>query len=237
MDLGFTGILDIILVLGAILFIVIGYFKGFMNKALSIVGVIVILVFSYIYCRQIASFLKAHNIIYPNIYNGVFHKLDSAGLDPSASFVTALEKGIGIPKFFGYFIAFFLGSPADGLGIEYYSDLITIELLNTIVFIIIDIIFIIILIVLNILTRKIRKNEFVRVVDGVFGIILYLCIYSVFVVIVFFVFNVIYMNVDHNTGFGLWLKIDMQLETDNFRISKALFENNYLNFLFGLFKK
>lgn len=236
MDLGFTGILDIILVLGAILFLVIGYFKGFMNKALSILGVILILVFSYLYCRQIASLLKSSNIIYPSIYSMLHKKMDAASVDTSMSFVKVLEVAYGIPTFLANIISFFMGSPASGLGADAYCDLLALEILDIIVFIVVDMILLIALGILHFLTRNMRKNAIVRVVDGIFGMILYLCIYSAFVILIFFVFNVIYMNIDHTSGFGLWLTIDMQLETDKFRISKVLFENNYLNFIFGLFK-
>ena len=55
MDWGFTGLLDVLIVLFALINIFLGFKKGFMNKMLSFVGVIAILIFAFFFCTQVAA--------------------------------------------------------------------------------------------------------------------------------------------------------------------------------------
>ena len=74
MDWGITGLTDIIIILLGILMIVVGYKKGFMNKALSFVGGILLFAFAIFYSTQLAGVFKSSGFIYNGIYEWITSK-------------------------------------------------------------------------------------------------------------------------------------------------------------------
>ena len=67
MDLKFCGIIDIIMVLGGIIMLFVGYKKGFITKILSVASILLIIIFSFFFASTLTGYLKDWNLIYPNI--------------------------------------------------------------------------------------------------------------------------------------------------------------------------
>lgn len=241
MDLYICGLIDIILILGVIIFLIVGYKTGFIKKVINIAGVIVILVFSIVFCNQFAEFLTAHNIIFPGINNAIYstilEKLADKGIASDASINVMLEEGIGIPRFFANFIA--NGIKSDTISSTSDVALSISTYLTGIIMVIISffILFIGLLIVIYILKKiadGMRKNGLIRFIDGTLGALFSLTIYSVVVLVLFCILSYM-MDAEWFSSAREWLIVDMQLETDKFRISKIIYNGNILTNLLNLF--
>ncbi len=223
MDLGFIGIIDIVIILIGILMIIIGYKKGFMNKALSIVGAIVLFAFAIFYSSQLAGVFKSSGLIYNGLYTSFLGKIEPNLND---SFAVTLEKGFGIPSFLATILSFLMGNPAKGLTAEEYADIVATKTVVLISFLILFIGGIIILIILKAITKSLREQQVIKVIDGIFGIFLYLTIYAAVILLFFFIIDIIYKNT--TGGFHDWLAVDLALnDPSKFRIGKYFFENNF----------
>jgi uncharacterized membrane protein required for colicin V production len=225
MDWGITGLIDVIIILLAILMILIGYFKGFMNKALSIFGFIMIAIFAAFYSSQLSGLFKSSGFIYDGIYKSMLVKIEP---NLNNSFAVTLEKSFGIPSFIATILAFILGNPAKGLSAQASAELIASRILLIISFLIIFTIGVIILIILKIITKSLREQKVIRVIDGIFGIAFYLSIYAAAILLVFFILDIVYKN-GGSSDFNHWLEVDLALNNPNkFRIGKYFLENNFL---------
>lgn len=229
MDLGIVGIVDIVIIVIALLSIIIGYKKGFMNKALSMFGILVIFVFAIMYQGALTQVFKSNNIIYNDIYDTFKEKIDAFTLTVAEGdtykFVDILKSGFGIVAFLAYPISWIMGSPSTGLTNAEYADIMTNRTVNIISFLIIFVAGLIIYFILKLISKNLRNDKFIRFIDGVLGIILYLVLSAIFVYVVFFVLNLI-MDQSWFSSAKEWLTVDMQLDTDKFRISKAMYNNN-----------
>jgi len=225
MDWGITGLTDIIIILLGILMIVVGYKKGFMNKALSFVGGILLFAFAIFYSTQLAGVFKSSGFIYNGIYESMLAKVEPKLND---SFAVTLEYGLGIPSFLATILAFLMGNPAKGLTAAETADIIATKTVVLISFLVLFIAGLIVLIILKAITKSLREQSVIRVIDGIFGIFFYLTIYAAIILAVFFVFDLIYKNAP-DSSFSSWLAVDLQLNDPNkFRIGKYFFENNFL---------
>lgn len=242
-DLIFCGIIDIVLVLLAIVFLIVGYKKGFIKKIISLVGIIIILIVSFIYCGQFANFLREHNIIYPDLESSIganiAQKISEANISPEAGIKEFLTTGLNIPSFISGFIA-------NGI-INSHPELTNVEqmvsattqyacqtIMNIISFFILAIGIFIIILIIKLIASVLRTNKFVRVVDGILGAVLYV---TIFIAIVCIVFTVISYCMDKEwfSPVKEWLTVDMQLNTDKFRLSKWIYEGNIIRRILNLF--
>lgn len=233
MDLGITGIIDLLIIAFGFLFIFIGYKKGFMNKALSIAGAVVLFAFSLFYCVQLAGFFKTTGFIYNSIYHTMERKVEN-NLYPR--FAVTIEKAFGIHAFWATILAFLMGNPPKNMTVAETSDVLAFKTTTVISFLIIFVTLFIALVVLKILAMCLREQSVIKRVDGVFGIVLYLTLYAAGLLIIFFVLNIIY-KYGEIEEFNRWLEVDLALNSNKFRIGKNLLNNNYLVAIKNLFFK
>ena len=233
MDLGITGIIDILIIVVGLLVMVIGYFRGFMNKAISIIGLIVIFAFALFFCGQLAGFFKSTGFIYNSIYSSMMKKVDG---HLAVRFAVTVEKSFGIHPAIATIIAFVFGNPAKNMTVEQTSEVLATKTTLVISFLIIFVTLSIGLLVLKILASTLREQKVIRRIDGVFGIILYLVLYAIGLTIVFFIIDLIY-RYGGMEDFNHWLEVDLALNSNQFRIGKNLLANNYLVTLINIFIK
>lgn len=225
MDWGITGLIDIIIILLAIAVIIFGYKKGFMNKALSLVGGILLFAFAIFYSTQLAGVFKSSGFIYNGLYTSMYDKIAPNLND---SFAVTLEKGFGIPSFLATILAFFMGNPGKGLTAAESAEIVATKTTVLISFFILFIAGVIVLIILKAISNSLREQQFIKVVDGIFGIFLYLTIYAAFILVVFFILDIVYNN-SQGSGFSNWLAVDLALnDPSKFRIGKYFLQNNFL---------
>lgn len=232
MDLVITGIIDILIIIFALLAGFIGYKRGFMNKALSIIGVLVIFAFSILFCVQLAGLLKSSGFIYNSLYNTMYKKIDGNLYE---RFAVTVEKSFGLHPAVATIIAFVFGNPPKNMTIEETADVIAFKATTIIAFLIIFITLSLVLLILKIIVGQMREQKVIRKIDGIFGIFLYIVLYACLLLVIFFVLNLIYNHAGIE-DFNHWLEVDLALnDSHKFRIGKYLLENNYLVAIINLF--
>ncbi len=250
MYFGFFGIIDAVLVLLAILFMIVGYKRGFMNKMVTFVCVLVIIGLSVMFSGNIAEMLKDYNIFYKGINDGVNASITNtmAELGSKATAKVVLARAFHLPDWLGWFAGFFCSSYGDTVvtaGAKVgdvalttiIADKATMFYMRLIAFAFIFAAGIILLIILKVITNALRENSAVRVIDGIFGIALYLLIYAALVSVVFFVLDILVEKnvISSTTGF---IAEDFQLmNTNNFSISRWLLKGNLISTIRNMFVK
>ena len=235
MNWGFTGLLDVIIIVLGLLALLIGFKKGFMSKMVSLIGFIAIIIFSVFYASQFAGFLNIYNLIYPGIYENISSKI-TEGLGDKASYtVSDAIQASGFPGFLANWIAGAVGDVQASEIIASVSEQIAGWIMNVIAFGILFVICLIVLITLKIIIKVVRNATFVRVVDGILGAVLYLALYLVTLTALFALLNIFYYQ-DWFAQAREWLDVDMAMGQDSFRISKALFERNFFVVVISMFK-
>lgn len=232
---GILGILDIVIFLGAVIAIFAGYKLGFIKKVLSLVGILAILGISFFYCTGLAGIFIEADIIYPNIYQPMVDKMlvkvGEYGLTAESTVVEFFEVGLGIPKFLANMIA----DSIDGIDVatsanqicELIAGHLTTMIMNIICFVIIAVALIIVIAILKAIANGLRELKIVRVFDGILGAVLYLALYIAGMFAIFALLDW-FMTMEWFAAVKDFLVVDMQLDTESFRISKWIYEHNVL---------
>jgi uncharacterized membrane protein required for colicin V production len=84
---------------------------------------------------------------------------------------------------------------------------------------------------LKILAKMITSLPVVKQIDKVLGAIFGLFKAAILIYVLLFLLGLLITVPAINDFMGSFLTVDMQLETDNFRISKWLYDNNVLKYL------
>ena len=243
MDFGFCGILDIAIVLLGILFIVLGYKKGFLKKVLSFAGFFAATILSFVYCKQLAQILISRGIIYPEVYSPIFEHLISraaeVGLEATSNIKDFLVICLDLPEFMAELFANALNVTGDVQTIcsgisEYISNIV----MNICSFFIILVGSVVIVMILKLITKILRKVKIIRVIDGILGSVLY---FTFFLLVVYVTFTIVQvsMNQPWFAEVREFLIIDMQLPINGeempFRLSRYIYENNILYKIIEMF--
>lgn len=243
MDFGFFGLIDVILLIGALIFIILGFKKGFMKKAISLIGILVIIGFSIVYAGQFAKFLIQNDIIYPSVFdriNGnILDKLATQDIAVDSTCADVLHKVLGVPEFIANLIGSSIkNSSNEPITAANMANSIAVYLstlaMNVISFFILALGLFIIILILKLIASILRQSKIIRGIDGILGIVLYLTIYSCIVLFVFCLLFV-FMNQEWFSSAKEWLTVDMQLDNDNFRVSKFVYEGNIFKNILTLF--
>lgn len=225
MDLGIMGLTDIFLIIGALLAIFIGYKKGFMDKALSLIGALILFAFAVFYSVQLAGIFKSSGLIYSDLYDTMLNKIQPVYV-ANERFAVTIEHAFKIHSSIATVLAFIMGNPSKALDAAGRADVVAFKTTVIIAFLIIYIVGLITLIILKVIAKSLRESKFVRVVDGIFGIIFSLSLYAFTILVVFFILDLIYKNGAFES-FNKWITVDFMLDNNKFRISKFFFQNNF----------
>lgn len=234
MDLYICGIIDIILVVLAVLVIIIGYKKGFLHKAIGLIGLFVGLVIAFVFCQQLASCFKSNGIIYNNIYDSIYQRaLESQELQSLT--VRDVLINMGINDFFADMFARSIGDINPLEVATKIADYFAYILLIIICFFILFFGVFLASIVLKILSKILRGSKIIRFIDGLLGIVLYFGLFAISVYIVFTIIK--YMeNADFFVPVKNFLDVDMKLnDPDTFRLSKFFYEHNIIYSILHIF--
>ncbi len=260
MDLGFCGIIDIVLVVLLLLFWIIGYKKGFAKKIISFASIILIAVFAFFFCTTVAGFIISNNVFNLNtaITNWLSGNFSLEGNELIANetgvYKVVLSKIAGFPEFLANWFAngagrldagAFDGTVYSGSSVITFRAASEISLkyatylfIKVIAFFAIVIAVIIVLAILKAIVNSLREgSKAVKVIDGFFGIILYSVLFAAIVLVLFFGLSFL---MDHPewewfSGIRNWITVDMQLDTEKFRLSKYLYQGNFLRRIIDFF--
>ena len=215
--------------------VIIGAKKGFLTKTVSLANSLFGLLFALAFSSTFANKVLCNwfGVALQNkIYNNVYTNQGLATCSTNEEVIAKLKEN-GIPEF----LAKIASSNISGEDIASQvatsiSSIITSVLLFIIAFIILFFGTTLICLILKGFIKLLRENKFIRVIDGIFGIVLYLCLLALVLEIVFFVLLLL-NNYSGLEGYKEFVANDI-LSDRAFNISKWFFTNNVLNFLIGL---
>lgn len=232
----FIGVIDIILIVLALLSMFLGFRKGFMNKALGIIGIIAIVVFAFLYAGQFGDWLTSIGMPpSKSIYEGIYNKASMSfpeGADGQTIFKTVFGD------FVGNVVYFLIGKPKFDTGTfaEFAATNMTHFIMTAIAFVIIVVGVLLIIALLKLIAKCLRENKVIQVVDGFLGLLLSLAITAAIVCVLFAILRLIIEHQDTIDGGMLkWFVDDMHLDDTSFRISKALYNHNVIYNIIHIF--
>ena len=239
MDFGFCGVLDIVLLVLALIMAIIGFKQGFMKKLLSHIGVIAILLFSIFFAGQFAQMLIHNDVIYPSLIDTFTKNISNAlaqnGIPEGATASEALSQMLGIPGFLSDLLVNGMGNPEVGELVSSTANYLAEMSMNAISFGILVIGLFLIMGILKLVVNGLRKSGLVRFLDGLLGIVYYVALYAIIVTVLFYVLSLV-IDMEWFAPAKDFLVIDMQLDNpDAYRVSKALYEANFLKRILGIF--
>lgn len=232
---GVCGLIDIILVVGILLFLLIGAKKGFSKKLLSPITILIFLGVSIVFCGSVAGLIMntgAKDLI----YNPILESLEGATGDSYSEILQSkLEMWNVIADQIGKLITSatttFEAAEDPIANIALYLTQMAYSGISCIC------LFLVMIIIASILRAIGRSGEnvgFIRFVDGLLGAVFYVAIFSVIVCCVFYLLGLM-MDQSWFASATDWVKEDMQLETDAFRISKIIYNGNFLQKILNMF--
>jgi len=232
----YVGIVDLVLLLLLIIFVIIGFKKGFLLKTISIANWVFGLLFAVLFCVRFANDVLYNwfgQAIHDNFYNNIM-------ANPKFNEITTTENGIDILKNLGIpgFIAQIVCNNASGTDIaasvaNNLANFTTSIVLVVISFLILFFGTTLLCLLLKLLANILRTSKFVRVIDGILGVVLYFILYYIAIQLIFFILIIIYHKAGLQ-GYNTFVDFDIRGIDASFRVSRWLFDNNFLANLIGL---
>ncbi len=237
MDLGFFGIIDVVIVLSVILFAVIGWKKGFLLKIVEMASSIFGLIASIILARPFSAVLDGW---FGETIDGKIHEylisrpLFSAELTEIN--VRAAFAEMSLPEYLIDWIVKGIDFQELGLSIvDAIQPLIKGLVLLVLAFVVLFIGSIIVFFFLKILAKLVTKLPVIKQIDKVLGVLFGLLKITVLVYILMFLLALVITVPAIHEAIGGFLATDMQLGAEEFRLSKWIYENNVLRHIIGVF--
>lgn len=235
MDFKYFGLIDIVLVVSFLIVVFIGWKKGFVQKFLSLANSICGLLFSLIFCRDFANILIGKNIIYGNIYDKVYSNvIENELLQNSNATEVEILQSLGLPASICEFLAGKIEIDSGSIAASISQNI------STWVMIILSFFMLffgttILCAILKVVFKAFREASIlIKVTDGLLGIVFYAIIYIIVLDVLLLVLSVCMQTVLPESVLN-FIEIDMKLSSDEFRISKYLYNNNLIGNLIGLF--
>jgi uncharacterized membrane protein required for colicin V production len=238
MNLGFFGIIDVVIVVLVVIFAAIGWKKGFLLKIVEMASGVFGLIGSILLARPFSTVLDKWfgEAIAIKVHEYLLSRSDlfSAGLS-EANVRTAFE-GMSLPQFMIDWIV--EGIDFDQIGltiIDAIQPTIIGFILLLLAFVTLFFGSIILFFILKLLAKFVTSIPFIKQVDKVLGVLFGLLKITLIVFILFFVLALLLTVPAINNLIGDFVAVDMQLATEKFRLSKWIYENNILKNIIDVF--
>lgn len=234
LDWKICGLIDIILIVGFLLSSILGFKKGFIKKALGLVGLLTGLIVAFVYCNGLASWFQDKGFIYNGIYDKIFQNASTAVAELGDGSIEDALVHMGIWKFVASILAKNIQATTTLEIAASISAYIAHLLMVLISFAILFVGVFIVAIILKILASILRENKIFKLFDGILGIVLYSCLFilafdSLFMILRFFA------PLDFFAKPQQFLNVDMKLTEDTFRISKYFYLHNPIYEILNIF--
>lgn len=236
--LNMFGIIDVAIVIVVIIFLVIGWKSGFLLKVVEMASGIFGLLGSIILARPFANILDGWigETISTKVSEYLMSRTDlfSETLNPEN--VRAAFDGMSLPTFMVDWIVESIDFNQVTMSIiQAVEPLITSLALLVIAFITLFFGSMIIFFFLKILAKLITSIPVIKQIDKIFGLLFGFVKVAAIIYILLFILALLITIPGINDAIGPFLAEDMQLGTDQFRLSKWLYDNNILKQLIDFF--
>lgn len=235
-------ILDLILIALLLIICFIGYKVGFLVTLVKIASGISGLIIAILLMKPVANLATDANWdkqLETNIYNNIttseaFEKYSAAGAGEEG--LSVLIKELGIPKFLSDIISHKIVDSVDPVDIALsIADNVSYLAVCVIAFFVLLIFSSLFFFILKKIVQGTRKSiGFFRFIDGVLGIGFYAITYIFFLYLGFWVIYLIIPVLPQNGSFVVFMTEQLHLGSEQFGISKYLYEENIIRNFFEL---
>ena len=235
-------VLDIIIIVLFIVIAIIGYKVGFLATLLKLTSALSGIIIALCLTKPVTNLAvdagwdsAMENKIYTNLTTSeVFISYTEGG--EGVEGINKLLQELGIPAFMSGFVASGIADSVDPLQIARdISDGISYVVTFIITFFALLIFSSLIFLILKLIVKSVREAVgFVRVVDGIIGIVFYLLILILIIYIAFLVISLILQGADPEGGFAKFFAEQLHLDDEKFGVAKYFYENNMIGNFFGL---
>ena len=239
MDFGFFGIIDVIIVALVIIFIMIGWKKGFLEKIIEMASSIFGLIASILLARPFSTVLDGWfgDSMESNIRQYLMERSSLFSQQLTEPALRDALASLSLPDFMVDWIVQSVDFNSVTVSIvDSIAPLILSLALLVIAFITLFFGSMIVFFLLKILARGITSIPIIKQVDKVLGVLFGLLKVALLIYIVLFVMALLINIPAINNAIGDFINVDMQLDNDTeFRLSKYLYNNNLLKNIIGVF--
>lgn len=235
--LGLFGIIDVLIVVTIVLFLVIGWKKGFLEKVIDMASSVFGLIASVLLARPFSNVLRGWfgSSIEANIRDYLLQNQDFSMALTEVNLREALS-GMSLPNFM---VEWIIDSIDFTVVAQNIIDAVTpiILSLSLLVIAFISLFFgsMIVFLILKLLAKGITSIPVIKQIDKFLGALFGLLKVSLLIFILLFVLALV-INIPAINGIIYeFLDQDMQLSTDQFRLSKWLYDNNLLKNVINIF--
>ena len=238
------GIIDIVLVLLVVLFVVLGWKNGFLEPLIKIASGVFGVIGSILLARPFVD-LAVEPWFGADIRNAVLEFLQeklgtiAAGMTPDTIRSSVVEAFPTFPSFLHDLIAGAISPEviADGVDsiIQSLVNPVTSLALLIISFLLLFFGSIILFFFLKILAKMITSLPIIKQVDKVIGLLFGFIKVALLIYLVFFIVGLLVTIPSVNALIGTFIQNDLALTTEQFRLSKWIYNNNILSMIFGVF--
>lgn len=238
---GLFGTIDILIVGVVILFLVIGWKKGFLEKVIDMASSVFGLIASILLARPFSTVLNNWfgEALESNINDYLYSRLDEIGL--AAANLTepnlrqALE-GFSLPNFMVEWIVESVNYDTIAVSIvDSISPLILSLALLVLAFITLFFGSMIVFWILKLLAKSITSIPVIKQIDKILGVLFGFLKVAFLVYVLLFILALVINIPAINNLIYEYLAVDMQLDSEKFRLSKYLYDNNLLKNVINVF--
>ena len=235
-------ILDLILILLFVIVAVIGYKVGFLTTLIKLTsalsGIIIAICFTKPVTNLVVSWGWDNAIeekVYTNIVSSEAFVAYTEGGEGVEGISNLLQE-LGLPSFISGFVASGLVDSVDPLEIASgIASGVSYVLVFMIVFVALLLFSSIGFLILKLFVKTVRKSVgFVRVLDGIIGIIFYFLIFMLIIYIAFLIVSLMLQSAPPDSDVVMFFEEQLHLNDDKFGLAKYIYKNNMIGNFFGL---
>lgn len=232
------GILDVAIVAAVVLFIILGWKHGFLERVIKMASSIFGLVASILLARPFSTVLDGWfgETLSANVRDYLLERSPDLATALNADGLREALAGLSLPEFMVNWIvdSIDFNSLTTSI-IDKLTPLVTSLALLVIAFIILFFGSMIVFFLLRLLAKGITSIPVIKQIDKVLGVLFGILKVGLLIYVLLFVLALLINIPAINSLIYEFLAKDMQLETDAFRLSKYLYNNNILKNVINVF--
>lgn len=236
--LNLFGVIDVVIVLLVFGLIYFGWKSGFLLKVIKLASSLFGLIASILLARPFSNVLDNWfgDQIYARVETFLLDRIANGNALATEENVREAFEGMALPNFIVEWVVNKINAQETILSfIDSVTPLLTSLILLFIAFISLFFGSMLVFLLLKILAKMITSIPVIKQIDKVLGAIFGLFKAAVLVYVVLFLLGLLIAVPAVNDLIGTFVIEDMQLQTDSFRISKWLYDNNILKYIVNVF--
>jgi uncharacterized membrane protein required for colicin V production len=228
------GIVDILIVGGVIAMIFFGWKSGFLLKVIKLASSLFGLIASILLARPFSTVLDKWfgEGIYLKIETFLLERIANGDAQATEENIRAALADMALPEFI---VDWIINSVNAQETIQSFVDAVT-PLIKSLILLLIAFVVLffgsmLVFLLLKLLAKMITSLPIIKQIDKFLGALFGLFKAAILIYVLLFVLGLLITIPSVNDAIGPFLTVDMQLGSEDFRLSKWLYDNNFLKYL------